>query len=198
MSDPLTSSHQTQQPRTSNLAATQQPRSNNSTLSMYVDARTPVLLQMATTIVYSKNRPAVPMKARLILDSGSQKSYIYVLRNELKLPSERSVTLSIKTFGSETERMQTCDAVELGLKTKLCLDLELTLYVVPFICELLSGQPTDIAVERFKYLSGLDHADPDDSDNLPISILIGADYYWKVVTGRIIHSWKGWTHCCSD
>ena len=75
------------------------------------------------------------MKARLIRDSGSQKLYISAnLRNELKLPSE-SVTLSIKTFGSETVRMQTCDAVELGLKTKLGLDLELTLYVVPFICE---------------------------------------------------------------
>ena len=192
MSGPSTSSHQAQLPRTSTLAATQQPRSNNSTLSMYVDSRTPVLLQTATTMVYSKSRPAVPMKARLILDSGSQKSYISAdLRNELKLPSERSVTLSIKTFGSETERMQTCDAVELGLKTKLGLDLELTLYVVPFICEPLSGQPTDIAVERFKYLSGLDLADPDDSDNLPISILIGADYYWRVVTGRIIHGRVG-------
>mgnify|MGYP003430242405 FL=1 len=87
--------------------------------------------------------------------------------------------------------MQTCDAIELGLTTKMGLDFELTIYVVPFICEPLSGQPTDIAVERFKYLSGLDLADPDDTDNLPISILIGADYYWKVVTGRIIHGRVG-------
>ena len=101
------------------------------------------------------------------------------------------MTLFIKTFGSETERMLTCDAIELGLKTKLGLDLELALYVVPFIREPLSGQPTDIAVEHFKYLSGLDLADPDDSDNLPISILIGAGYYWRVVTGRIIHGRVG-------
>ena len=37
----------------------------------------------------------------------------------------------------------------------------------------------------------MDLADPDDSDNLPISILIGADYYWRVVTGRIIHGRVG-------
>ena len=95
VSDPSTSSHQSQQPWISTSAATQQSRSNNATLSMYVDARTPVLFQMATTMVYSKNRTAVHMKARFILDSGSQKSYISVnLRSELKLPSERSVTLS--------------------------------------------------------------------------------------------------------
>ena len=70
-SDPSTSSHQAQQPRTSTSAATQQPRSNNSTLPMYVDARTPVLLQTVTTVVYIKSRPAVSTKARLILDSGS-------------------------------------------------------------------------------------------------------------------------------
>ena len=94
-SAPSPSSHQAQQPRTATLAVTQSG-SNNSTLSMDVDAHTPVLLQTATTVVYSKNRPAVPMKARLILDSGSQKSYISAdLRNELKLPSEQSVTLSI-------------------------------------------------------------------------------------------------------
>lgn len=40
-------------------------------------------------------------------------------------------------------------------------------------------------MERFKYLSGLDLADPvDSSENLPISILIGADYYWKALQGR--------------
>ena len=99
--------------------------------------------------------------------------------------------MSIKTFGAQHEKTQICDAVELGLKTKLGSDLELTLYVVPFICEPLSGQPTDIAVERFRYLSGLDLADPDDTENLSISILIGAVYYWKVVTGKIIHGRVG-------
>ena len=190
-SDSSASSHQSQQPRTPT-SAVNRPATNTSTLSMYVDARTPVLLQTATTMVYNKSRPAVPLKARLILDSGSQKSYISAdLRTKLKLPSEQSTTLSIKTFGAQYEKTQICDAVELGLKTKLGSDLELTLYVVPFICEPLSGQPTDIAVERFRYLSGLDLADPDDTENLPISILIGADYYWKVVTGKIIHGRVG-------
>ena len=190
-SDPSMSSHQSQQPRTPT-SAVNRPGTNTSTLSMYVDARTPVLLQTATTMVYKKSRPAVPLKARLILDSGSQKSYISAdLRSKLKLPSEQSTTLSIKTFGAQHEKTQICDAVELGLKTKLGSDLELTLYVVPFICEPLSGQPTNIAVERFRYLSGLDLADPDDTENLSISILIGADYYWKVVTGKIIHGRVG-------
>ena len=46
----------------------------------------------------------------------------------------------------------------------------------------------DVTVEQFPHLSGLDLAGANDSsDNLPISILIGADCYWKIATGRIIH-----------
>ena len=155
MTDPSTSSHQSQPLQASTLAVT---RSNNSTLSIYVDERTPVLLQQtAITVVYSKNKPVVPMKARLILDSGSQKSVVHIsadLRDELKLPSEQSVTLSIKIFGSETEMMQKCDVVELGLKTILGLYLKLStnVYAIPFIYEPVFGQPIDIAVERFQYV----------------------------------------------
>lgn len=81
---------------------------------MYVDMHTPVLLQTATIMVYCKDRPAAPVKARLILDSGSQKSYISAeLREILNLPPEQTVAVSIKTFGSEAEKTQMCDVVNI-------------------------------------------------------------------------------------
>lgn len=47
----------------------------------------------------------------------------------------------------------------------------------------------DVAVEQ---LSGLALADENSSsDNLAVSILVGADCYWKVATGRIIHGRNG-------
>ena len=160
---------------------------------MFVDVKTPVLLQTAVTAVYNKARPDDAITARLILDSGSQKSYVCAkLKNDLNLPVEQSVAVSIKTFGSETERVQSCDIVKLGLRTKTGTDIELTLYAVPFICEPLTGQAVDTTVEHFPYLAGLDLADSRHSgNNLEISILIGADYYWKVTTGRIIRGQVG-------
>ncbi|KAL5518082.1 hypothetical protein EMCRGX_G003760 [Ephydatia muelleri] len=110
----------------------------------------------------------------------------------LPLEVEQSVAVSIRTFGSKAEKTQICDVVKLGLKARTGVDLELSLYVMPLICEPLSGQPLDLIVQRYPYLSGLDLADSGNaSDHLEINILIGADYYWKVTTGRIVHGRVG-------
>ena len=86
--------HQEQRSQASTPGAA--PRSRNtSILSMFVDVKTPVLLQTTVTAVYNKTRPDDAITAKLILDSGSHKSYICA----------KSVAVSIKTFGSETERV---------------------------------------------------------------------------------------------
>lgn len=167
-------------------------KTGTSSISLYVDMRTPVLLQTATTMAYSRDRPKRPWKVRLILDSGSQKSYISAkLRDILKLSAEQPIAVAIKTFGTETEKVQNCDTVKLWLKTKSGTDLELSLHTVPFICEPLSGQPMEVAVEHFSYLHRLDLADADSSERSEIDVLIGADYYWKVATGRFKHGQVG-------
>ena len=59
------------------------------------------------------------------------------------------------------------------------------LLTVPTICEPLSGQPVILASQRYSYLSKLDLADPSEcGDCLDVGILIGADHYWTLVTGR--------------
>ena len=158
-----------------------------STVSMYIDMKTPVLLQTATAIVYSANRPNNTTVIRLILDSGSQKSYITnKLRDSLRLPREQSQAVSIKTFGSLVERVETCDIVKLKFKARMGADFEISLFTVPMICEPLSRQPIIWAVERFPYLQEIDLPDLCDSrDALEMSIFIGVDQYWKVVTGGI-------------
>ena len=100
--------------------------------------------------------------------------------------------MSIKTFGFQVERVETCDIVELKFKAKTGTDFELSLFTVPMICEPLSGQPVNWAVEQFPYLQGLDLADScDSSDTLEMSILIGVDQYWKVATGGILRGNTG-------
>ena len=64
--------------------------------------------------------------------------------------------------------------------------LVLPLVVVPHICEPVSVQPIDTK-NYYKYLAELELADSGVvGSNLEIDILIGSDYYWDVVTGRVV------------
>ena len=115
----------------------------------------PVLLQTVTTTVYPVDRPAIRVDIRLILDSSSQKSHILArLRECLRLPNEQMQALSIKTFGPDFKKVETCDIVKLGFKVISRTELELTLYTVPMICEQLTGQPINYAVEYFPFYQG--------------------------------------------
>ncbi|KAL5514973.1 hypothetical protein EMCRGX_G000071 [Ephydatia muelleri] len=138
-----------------------------STLSMYVDCRTPVLLQTAKATLHHPDNPSLMLEARIILDSGSQRSYITSkLKDDLSLPVERRETMSIKTFGAAKERLQTCEVVRVVVKFK-------------------DGSQRD-SKRRFPHLAGIELADTDCNDQgLEISILIGSDLYWTLVTGRV-------------
>ena len=164
-----------------------------SSLSMYVSTRTPVLLQTARAIVYRPDSPTFTEITRVILDGGSQRSYITGrLREALTLPTQSSESLVIKMFGSEGGRAQTCDVVNLGVRTRDGAHVDLKLLVVPLICEPLSGQPVSCASERFPHLFGLEMADTSTlGDTLDIDVLIGADYYWQFATGNICRGTSG-------
>ena len=94
------------------------------------------------------------MKARIILDSGSQRSYITKpLKDELSLPVKCQETMLIKTFGSQDEKLQICDAVCRGVKLPDGTDMKISAYSVPFICEPLTGQTVALARNMYKHLT---------------------------------------------
>ena len=81
------------------------------------------------------------MKARFILDSGSQRTYVSTrLRERLKLLTENTERISIKTFGSTNENSQCVDVVRLCVATEQGQDVELSAFVVPTICDPLQSQ----------------------------------------------------------
>ena len=93
--------------------------------------------------------------------------------------------LSIATFGVTAQDPQGYGVVRVGLKLKDGGDQELQLITVPSICEPLTAQPISLCLEKFEHLKQLDLADyPDGQAYLQIDALIGADYYWGLVTGR--------------
>ena len=124
-----------------------------------------------------------------MFDSGSQRSYVANrVKTHLLLNTEHIETMLIKTFGSNKENKQECGVVRLGMGLKNGTTFEMSLFTVPFICEPLSTQSVTCAVEKYSYLLNLELADPPSGDEeLNIDILIGSEYYWKLVTGEIIH-----------
>ena len=59
-------------------------------------------------------------------------------------------------------------------------------YVVPVICGPLTQQPTELTRSSYEHLRELPLADRAGGGVLPVSILIGADYYWSLVEGTLV------------
>ena len=96
------------------------PRESSGRLTvLYVNVSTPILLQTAKAAIYRPGQPNEKFLARLILDSGSQRSYVTTtVKDKLRLPSERKQTISVKTFGSTEENTQSVDVVHLCITTE--------------------------------------------------------------------------------
>ena len=170
--------------------STQQPslpqtHSSPPTSVTYVNARVPVLLQTAKTYVHKIEDPCAIVEVRVLFDSGSQRSYVTNrVKTYLSLNTEHIETMLIKTFGSDKENKQERGVVQLGMDLKNGTTFEMSLFTVPFICEPLSTQSIICAIEKYSHL---ELADPPSGDEeLNIDILIGSEYYWKLVTGEVI------------
>ena len=70
--------------------------------------------------------------------------------------------------------------------------MELDLFVVPHICDLLIAQPPSTCFSEHSHLSHLNFAD-DGIEEAPqeIDILIGSDSYWNIVTVEILRKVEG-------
>lgn len=172
------------------------------TTSLYIDTNKTVLLQTARAFVYNPYLPQSPLEVRVLLDGGSQRSYVTTrVKNALSLTSEGEQCMSIITFGSDKRDRKFCEVVRMGMRMKDGQSQELMLFAVPLICKPLSGQPITLCVENYSHLSQLELADSHGEAQLEVDILIGSDYYWELTTGKTcrgesgpvaIHTRLGW------
>ena len=154
------------------------------TTTNLVRTKTCVLLQTARTYAYTSDENLIPV--RLLMDNGSQRSYISnQLRSKLKLSPLRRERLTLNTFGNEQFNKKECDLVRIRLQTRFEEDLEVMALTFPAICSPLRAL---VEVEQYSHLHDLDLADVDSSDDHPsdaVDILIGSDYYWDAVIGDV-------------
>lgn len=164
------------------------PEDSSPSNTLLAAATSQVLLQTAVVRIYRPgSSPSNYKEIRAVLDGGSQRTYMSErVAKELNLPSKRIDKISIKTFGDKEGDQRTCEVVDFTLKTRYREDLDMEALVTPVICDPLSQQPTKSARDKHQHLRGLKLADPNDvDDTLPVDLLIGADFYWSMVTGTI-------------
>ena len=151
-----------------------------------------ILLQTAVGYVANPKEPGLKATAQIILDSGSQRSYVTLkLSKYLKLKPTGKRSVTILTFGSEKGTSQDCDVVKIDLLIPDGSQITLKLLVVPFICEPIVRPSLRECLAHYPHLGQLQLADPVVTEHFTPDILIGSDFYWSLMTGEVMVSATG-------
>jgi hypothetical protein len=149
-----------------------------------------VLMQTATTEV-KKPGGEVSMKTRLLLDCGSQRTYITEsLANKLGLKTDRVEELNVVTFGNAQSKVLRTSWATLSLKLNNGEYLNIDVNIVPVISGDIQRRSFDFSkVRNFKHIvKSLDLADslPTQKESTSIDLLIGNDYYLDLILAHKI------------
>lgn len=104
------------------------------TTSLWVRNDRAVLLQTARAVAFNPNDPRRSQSVRIVLDTGSQRSYVTnSVKEKLSLATEGEQCMSIMTFGSNEEKPQVCKFVKVRLTLRGGETQQLTLFAVPMM-----------------------------------------------------------------
>ena len=145
-----------------------------------------VLMQTATVEVENLEISG-KQTIRLLLDTGSQRSYITEqLADKLQLPIKGSETLTVYTFNTSKPRQLQTPVTELRLLTKDGSSLHLRVNVVPKITGTLQRACFDTKkIEHLLKDITLADSIPTSKETASIELLLGSDYYCDIFSGDI-------------
>ena len=128
-------------------------------------------------------------EVRVLFDSCSQRSFINSdISLKLKLPIIKKERMIVKAFETENEKPRLIDIVHArvcGVEKIIMVEVELC--VIKNICSHIAYQTIELAQATYEHMIKLDLADRTDGHSeLKIDVLIGADFYWKFITGETI------------
>ena len=150
-----------------------------------------ILLQTAIlNIVNPENHNFLQIRA--FFDVGSQFSYLSKnVANTLKLNTINSKEFVVSTFGSKDTKLISSELVEIILN-KNNFNFEMKLFTANFLCNPLES--ISFSDNQLRELNQINLADPEVLQQVPLEIdlLIGCDYYWKLIdTSNIIFTNAG-------
>lgn len=164
-----------------------------------------VLMQTANAIV-KNTQDGSSLSVRLILDSGSQRSYVTEsLAKGLKMAMHPTEKLTVVTFGSNRPKSIDCKQGSLNLLLKDGSVMPINVTVVPNITGKINRVPLkqeDLEFLKNEFVEGkLADSLPYHSESSTIEMLIGNDYYFDLLEPRkmelgggvfLFHSKLGW------
>ena len=143
---------------------------DGATVTNFFNNRNNIILQTASAVVSNINNSET-LTTHLMLDSGSQKSYILSeLRRKLNLPKLRKKPLLIKTSGNKNFKCQNVD-IPLNIVTSNKV-ITIKAICTPVICDSLSKQNVRKVSSNYNHLKDLKLADSSDKEIKNIEILI--------------------------
>ena len=145
-----------------------------------------VLLQTAQAHAVGPGGQTV---VRCLLDGGSQRSFVCEKQSRaLKLPVIRQETFTLHTFGSAAPVTTKRNTVKLVLENlwNKGQKIEIEAIEIPQVCTAVMKVPgeqiqRELKRRRLQFADAVD----DGADDRELSVLIGADYYWSTVSGRV-------------
>ena len=167
---------------------TKDENKNENDLVTHVGVCRGILIKTAKAEIFSIESDEKLTK-RLLLDSGSQRSYIAdTLRKRLKLKTVHTEQVLIKTLGQISDsQMQILDVVQLKIKHRHQNEFVFISLCEPVICTPLKMQEISSTQENYKHLSKLELADFDGiSSELQVGLLLDVDYYFYFFTNKVI------------
>ena len=154
-----------------------------------------VMMQTATTdISYPTNGQI--QNARMLLDSGSQRTYISeALARKLNLKRGEESEITVTTFGSEKPRKQPTTMTTIDIMLKGGGIININASIVPSICGTLTRRPLQYkSLQNWEYLwneENLSDSSPTKRENTTIELLIGNDYYLDLILPRKVEIQSG-------
>jgi len=167
------------------------PPEQNNTQTTFAAAVTndkSILLQTARVTADSGHGDSISCK--IVLDSGSQRSYMTRVAAKLvNAEVKHKEKLKIGGFSGHTSKKNVYDVVEVNL-SKGDHNQKIEVIVVEQICKPIYGQEKSSVLKGFPDAVIRNLADAMDEDSVEIQILIGMDYYWDIVLGGTVRGSK--------
>jgi hypothetical protein len=90
------------------------------------------------------------------------------------------------TFGSAEGERRECHVVCIGIQLRDGGNCELSMLTVSLISKDLHSTAVQLCMKKYTHVNQLDVADMAQSTEVsPPEVLIGSDYYWQFVTGKV-------------
>ena len=139
-------------PKSARMLTETETTESQSTTNMHVSNNNSVFLQTTRAFVRVPGDAATEQNVRLIVDSGSKKSYDTAdLKRALNLPVFAKEKLMIQAFGDLSPKVRECEVVQIGIKDIDGVELLISAYVVPVICMPISNQVVSRTLEKHPF-----------------------------------------------